>query len=392
MLAAMTRYSAFLILLVYIGLTVDLKAAQDTTSIPAHITRLAWRPDGSLLAVGTDKGVQLLDPDFRTLKHFDDETGIVLDLVWSHDRYRLAVSSRECGLQIWQIDAETRRMFHEGTLCWIFPEWSRSGRWLAFRDQDHRLWLIDTNTSSPLTRLAGEVTAWEWHPQHDWLALALTDNTVRVLDVERGEFIWRVDSAGTDISWAPDGSSLAAIINSGTKTVVWLSEFGPVEVQRPLYHGVRVWNLKTNRIQVEIRIEDITTLSTLDWLPGNLIGGYCRTYNEVFHTTYVCLWDSATNQRYEYGSGGATGYLSSYTWSPDGSHLSVERFWKTSSTSIYRLDEASSGVHLSGGNAVWSPDSQGMTMFSVLNEGILIHYDTLTNTSMEYRVFDWPDP
>jgi len=82
------------------------------------IARVAWRPDGSLLAAISDRRVALFDPhDGRLLATLPDLPVILSQLAWSPDGKRLAVAGAGGTVWIWSVTPDDSRPLPDFTAC-----------------------------------------------------------------------------------------------------------------------------------------------------------------------------------------------------------------------------------------------------------------------------------
>jgi WD40 repeat protein len=150
-------------------------------------TRAAVRPDGRLLAVGTDGTVTLWDPETMTARvSFPAHDRAIEALAFRADGARLATASRDLTAKVWDVT---------GVLA---------------------------GKAEPVLVLRGHVrnlTGVAWSPDGRRLATCAEDRTVRLWDATTGQeaLMLRADAElPVRVAWSPDGSSLAAGDRAGT--------------------------------------------------------------------------------------------------------------------------------------------------------------------------------
>jgi WD40 repeat protein len=152
----------------------------------------------------TDDGEQLVT--------FDGHTNIIYMAVWSPDGTKMASSSFDGNVFIW--DALTGDMLldlveDEITVDPGAIEWSPDGTRLigAFDDGDIVIW--DTQTGDELIRFSGHagfIHNFSWSPSGDMVLSAAEDNTARVWDPDTGFELYRYPIYTNIPSfWFPDG-------------------------------------------------------------------------------------------------------------------------------------------------------------------------------------------
>lgn len=201
------------------GIPAGLKHRYSLRGHGGIIFRVAWSPDGRRLASSSKD---------RTVGIWDVETGKVLHMLkgpwlwantvaWSPDSKTLAVGSPDATVQLW--DAETGRFLemlhgHHGSVFSLV--WSPDGKKLASGSDDNLIRLWDLEKKEPCTTLTGHadvVRALAWSPDGSCLASGSDDRTLRLWNTRtgrstrtlRGHTAWILD-----LAWSPDGASIAS--------------------------------------------------------------------------------------------------------------------------------------------------------------------------------------
>ncbi len=182
-----------------------------------EIRRIAWSPDGTMLAVPSIKIVHVWDARTGDLVHaLKDHEEIVYCVAWSPDGTVIATGSADKTIRLWE--AATGNVF--GVLHnrrgWINAlAWSPS-KLLASGTEDGSVLVWDTETGNLKRRFnqhKGNINALAWSPDGRTLASASGDNTIRLWEpdidmtlpsvVLRGHTNWVFS-----LAWSPDNTSL----------------------------------------------------------------------------------------------------------------------------------------------------------------------------------------
>jgi WD40 repeat protein len=241
---------------------------ERTLGETAHkYVRLAWSPDGKVLAAGSAKGTFLYDPNTGKVAGPLDATGNALD--WSADGSRLVTASGDGTLKLW--NAADGGLVHKiatpATTVHLLPGGARvvvgdtanlatyelvDGKRTALHDISGVVWpvwhpgrpvvtgvqttslsLWDPATGHLKHKLDGHtagIAAFAWSPDGHAIATASHDKTVRVYDAAAGTLthtLGKGTGAVLCLAWSPDGKE---IVGGGQdKTiVVWDAKSGEV--------------------------------------------------------------------------------------------------------------------------------------------------------------------
>ena len=174
---------------------------------------LDWSPDGSMLASASwDETAKIWDfesgDQIKTLRGGD---GALSGVAWSPDGQRLATVSYKFILRIW--DTKTWESFqvvtdaHEGDIKSV--AWSSDGSMIATGGKDGRVNIWDSDTGELIHALWGHadyVMGVSWSQQENKLVSGGFDFTVRVWDIEKGEEIYFLDkhkNPVNSVAWSP---------------------------------------------------------------------------------------------------------------------------------------------------------------------------------------------
>ena len=135
--------------------------------------RLAWNPDGTLLAASVGKSLFILDSSTGSILHtFSDHKSTICDLAWNPKRLDEIATVCDGGARMWRLG--TAKPF--GHFDWggasLIVTWSPNGRWVVTGDQTPSVHLYDTGRKHPLHIQGYEtkVKALAWEGAGDWLA------------------------------------------------------------------------------------------------------------------------------------------------------------------------------------------------------------------------------
>jgi small GTP-binding protein len=213
---------------------------QTLRSHAATLFRIAWSPDGKLLAslsvprsLSFGNSIQIWDAiSGQLLRILGQRFGPVGDVAWSPDGRRLACPSRDGKVRI--LDAKTGEtiLTLEGHSSDIWSvAWSPDGQRLVSGSIDPRVHMWNVAEGKSISLLEGHFAAVSdlaWSPDGQCLASTSFDRTVRLWDARDGTPLRTLQGHSDtvySVAWAPDGRSLVS--GSQDKTVrVWEAETG----------------------------------------------------------------------------------------------------------------------------------------------------------------------
>lgn len=186
---------------------------------PGGVARLAFSPDGTLLAAAAPGGtLQLWNLAANTtvpvaIAQMPAEP----TMAFSPDGSMLATVTADQTVKLWDVATGVERQTFAGEMTWVKDiAFSPDGRLLATSSLGHSVRLWDVAAGSEIRTLRGhrgEVTSLVFSPDGTLLATASDDTTVRLWDVATGATVhtlrghpWKVRG----VAFSPDGARLAS--------------------------------------------------------------------------------------------------------------------------------------------------------------------------------------
>ncbi len=298
----------------------------------------------SFLPLSTSHSEEKPAPAEGTLLTYTGHSDRIYTLLWSPDGQRIASSSLDESVQVWDAMTGINILTYRGqSLQAPAIAWSPDSKFIAsssgLLSESIQVWDAATGRSSnEHTRCDGHserVLAIAWSPDGRYIASASEDATVRVWNVVAGRSIYTYRGhtlPATAVAWSPDEQRIAS--SSEDKTV-------------------HVWNASSggNILAYYAHRDKVNALA---WSHG---GTHIATASD---DGTVQVWDAATGRR-SYSYTGHVGGVTAAAWSPDGIRVAsggldeTVQVWNAitgSTISTYR------GHTDWVGAVAWSPDGR----------------------------------
>lgn len=271
------------------------------------VLSIAWSPDGELLATGSVDGtVKLWQRNSFLESTLQTGAGAVFSLSWTPDSERLAVGALKATddntTQIWNRDGTLEHTLHTQWSGGKFynAAWSPDGNYLFGGAIDYSLWDSAGNVITTTYACEQCTPAWAsaWSPDSKSWAIGNENGLVSLYSIS-GE--WLVDmqaqSSVNHMAWSPDGTTIA-ITN---------------ELWKP--GGTRAGSLYGFR----------SSITALDWSPDSTM--IAASASGTGDTGLLGIFDAKGSELYRAeNTGGQVNYVK---WSPDGKTLAVAYESKT---------------------------------------------------------------
>ncbi len=266
--------------------------------VKPQIFDLAWRPDGSLIALAGFRQVRLVDPATKAvIATLDGETDAVRALAFSRDGKLLAaaggLAAREGEVKIWDVDSRKLVQTVAGHADCIYAvAFSLDGKSIATSSYDKLIKLWDVSSGKEIRTFKDHIDAvyaLVFTPDGKRLVSGAADRTVKIWNAQTGERLYtlsepqdginaiaidptgeRVAAGGLDktirvwklgeksgtleasliahedsilrLAWSPDGKTLISSSADGSIKILSaadLSEIGAIQAQADWVYGLQ---------------------------------------------------------------------------------------------------------------------------------------------------------
>lgn len=208
------------------------------TSVGFGNVRLAWNPKAQVLAVGGFPGVRLLEAFSGKFRWASQQPfGLCMGLAFSQDGSLVAAACADQSVRIWDVESGKEksnfRSHQSSVMCVAF---SRDGEFLASGSSDATILIKKLEAIPPARLLEGHtlyVTAVSYCPTTQQFATTGFDGRVKVWD--------RTFQEVSDLDHGPKERLIGLAFSPQGDFLVTASTYKD--------GSVKLWNLKTNRLQ-----------------------------------------------------------------------------------------------------------------------------------------------
>ena len=329
---------------------------------------VAFSPDGTLLAAGTQDAVQLIDvAEARTIRILPVPGGDVLGVAFSPDGTLLAAASDDGTARVWDPVTGTVSVIvqgHTGRVLGVAISPDSAMLATASSDRTARIWNLSTRLEvASLTGHADRVRSVAFSPDGTMLATASDDGTARIWDLVTADFdppvraILHGRGGGvSDVAFSPDSTLLATALADGT---------------------ARIWDLATDIIRTTLQGHTGRVLSVAFSPDGALVA------TGAAEDGTARIWDLATGTERTTLRGRAASVLS-VAFSSDGllataSDDGATRIWEPAAGSSPAIRATLYGRATEVNGVALSPDGTVLITTSVYGTGRV--WDLATGTT-----------
>jgi WD40 repeat protein len=210
--------------------TADGACRDVSDELPATVACLAWHPKGVLCGAGSYGGVRLIRANGGRTAERLDWTGSVLELAFSPDGRRLAHGNQDASVHFWDLPRRAELEMTGYPLKVRELAWSSDGRWLATGGGDtavvwdfHRPGGPAGSRPHELARHTERLTALAFQSHGPLLASAARDGLVLLWHPDDDDLPvggHALDQPASALAWSADGARLAAGGTQGAVVVL----------------------------------------------------------------------------------------------------------------------------------------------------------------------------
>jgi len=184
----------------------------------------AWSPDGRQLAASSYGKIEVWNTETWSLSKLiiNPSEASIYSVAWSPDGRRLAGCSYDNGLHIWDVDSAKLLMTRSRLNPFVSAAWSPEGDRIVSATYDSVLLILDPATLNPLVSLRGHASyarAAHWLPEENLLASGGNDSTVRIWETTTGQERHILEGHAQSVaalSSCPCGNVLASVSSDNT--------------------------------------------------------------------------------------------------------------------------------------------------------------------------------
>ena len=354
----MRRITPVLLLVVMIQLTtgVEIAVAKLFPKAPTKafdirsIGRIAYSPDGELLAITESQGVLLYDPETLTqVAHLVKEFGAPWTITFSPDGTLLASGGRDTDIRLWNIATHKQIHAFTGHNAGVHSvDFSPDGTFLtsASSDDTVRVWSLEKKqqvAALDVRKVADQIpTQVIFSPNGSVIVIAAYNGQLILWDFQTKQILHQIDrqSGSPSIALSRDGKTLLSIGSDGRGDLkFWDVETGKqIALQKNTQNQRLIAHPNRNLVAsfkwwspAPVRLWDIDQKTELAQLPveGNVLSVAFDPVTDQFALTAggttIQIWDIAT-QKLVRKKETHTGGIRTHTISPNGETFATSHY------------------------------------------------------------------
>ena len=354
----MRRITPVLLLVVMIQLTtgVEIAVAKLFPKAPTKafdirsIGRIAYSPDGELLAITESQGVLLYDPETLTqVAHLVKEFGAPWTITFSPDGTLLASGGRDTDIRLWNIATHKQIHAFTGHNAGVYSvDFSPDGTFLtsASSDDTVRVWSLEKKqqvAALDVRKVADQIpTQVIFSPNGSVIVIAAYNGQLILWDFQTKQILHQIDrqSGSPSIALSRDGKTLLSIGSDGRGDLkFWDVETGKqIALQKNTQNQRLIAHPNRNLVAsfkwwspAPVRLWDIDQKTELAQLPveGNVLSVAFDPVTDQFALTAggttIQIWDIAT-QKLVRKKETHTGGIRTHTISPNGETFATSHY------------------------------------------------------------------